>query len=51
MYISCNVKYKVKYLFLYMVFSIAYILGGGIFKEEYFQISIMEVYGGSLSLV
>lgn len=51
MYVSCNAKYKVKFWFLYMVFSKAWIPGGSIFEEEYFQISIVPGYAGSLSLV
>lgn len=51
MYVSCNAKHKVKWLFLYLVFSKAEILGGSIFKEDYFQISIVQGYEGSLSLV
>lgn len=34
-----------------MVFSKSKILGGSIFKEECFQISIVQIYGDSLSLV
>lgn len=33
------------------MFSKAEILGGSIFKEDYFQISIVQVYEGSLNLV